>query len=184
MKPFFCLYRIVLHFSCLTFPNWCSFHTLATRWQQWRALTSQLFKTFSHFLFLFMWWRDVRGAGTSSMLRIQFLMLSKDFSLVMSYTSMMPCNIKTGNDLSTGSEHMNCSSCCSLMKHTQQITWQQTTHRFTAVIILQYYSITVRTQSVTLRSRVHITSHFSTHRHMIKSTYSTCKSARWEWFIL
>lgn len=102
MKPFFCLYRIVLHFSCLTFPNWCSFHTLATRWQQWRALTSQLFKTFSHFLFLFMWWRDVRGAGTSSMLRIQFLMLSKDFSLVMSYTSMMPCNIKTGNDLSTG----------------------------------------------------------------------------------
>lgn len=61
---------------------------------------------------------------------------------------------------------------------------QQTTHRFTAVIILQYYSITVRTQSVTLPSRVHITSHFSTHRHMIKSTYSTCKSARWEWFIL
>ncbi len=30
---------------------------------------------------------------TSSILRIQFLMLSKDFSLVMSYTNMMPWGV-------------------------------------------------------------------------------------------
>lgn len=36
---------------------------------------------------------------TSSIFLIQFLMLSKDFSLVMSYTNMMPWEVHRGEDL-------------------------------------------------------------------------------------
>lgn len=54
--------------------------TLAFSWLNQRALGQGLKQG---------QWEEPAGL-TSSMLRIQFRMLSKDFSLVMSYTSMMP----------------------------------------------------------------------------------------------